>query len=232
MNKTNILPKPKTQNIALFWIISIGFSYLANIYIPKPIAQLFYPGLNVFSYGLGPTIGVLAIYLLSLIRKQPFKIIGFFGSGTWYKSVTVFVVPIISMTFLSGGNYLKSFLIGLSVLVYCVGEEIGWRGWLQTNLSHLKPNYSTLIVTTLWLFWHLSFQPISINFAVFLLLGSLGIGLATTKTQSILVAAAMHAIPNIIEYSPMSLFVTVPVWVIIFWSWKVNNRIDDNSFVA
>jgi uncharacterized protein len=232
MNKTNILPKPKTQYIALFWIISITFSYLANLYIPKSIAQPFYLGLNVFSYGLGPAVGVLAVYLLSKIRNQQFKIISISGTDVWVKAVLVFIVPIISMTFLSGGNYLKSFLIGLSVLVYCVGEEIGWRGWLQTNLSHLKPIYTTLIVTGLWLFWHLSFQPISIIFAILLFAGSLGIGLATTKTQSILVAAAMHAIPNIIEYSPMSLFVTVPVWVIIFWSWKVNNRIDDNSFVA
>jgi uncharacterized protein len=213
--------KPQLQNILLFWITALTFSYLANIYIPKSIAQAFYPGLNVFSYGLGPSIGVLAVYLLSKIRNQQFKILSPFGSEKWYKSVGVFVVPIISMTIFGGGNYLKSFLIGLSVLVYCIGEEIGWRGWLQTNLSHLKPIYSTLIVTTLWLFWHLSFQPISIIFAVFLLAGSLGIGLATTKTQSILVAAAMHAIPNIIEYSPMSLFVTVPVWIYIFWSWRV-----------
>jgi uncharacterized protein len=223
--------KPQLQNILIFWITAITFSYLANIYIPKSIAQLFYPGLNVFSYGLGPSVGVLAVYLLSKIRNQPFNIISLFGSERWYKAVALFVVPIISMTFLSGEDYLKSFLIGLSVLVYCIGEEIGWRGWLQTNLAHLKPIYSTLIITGLWLVWHISFQPISIIFALFLLADSLGIGLATTKTQSILVASAMHAIPNIIEYSPMSLIVTVPVWIYIFWSWKVEKSTIDQTVI-
>jgi uncharacterized protein len=216
--------KSQLQNTSLFWITAIAFSYLASLYTPKYIAQLFYPGLNVFSYGLGPSFGVLAVYLFSKIRDQPFKIISLFGSEKWYKAVAVFAIPIISMTLFSGGNYLKSFLIGLSVLVYCIGEEIGWRGWLQTNLAHLKPIYSTFIITGLWLIWHISFQPISIIFALFLLVGSLGIGLATTKTQSILVASAMHAIPNIIDYSPMSLIVTLPVWIYIFWSWKVGKN--------
>jgi hypothetical protein len=97
--------------------------------------------LNVFSYGLGPGTGALAVYLFSKIRNQPFKIISLFGSERWYKAVAIFVVPIISMTFLSGGNYLKSFIIGLSVLVYCIGEErldgvAGCRPiWLISNLS-------------------------------------------------------------------------------------------------
>jgi hypothetical protein len=96
--------------------------------------------------------------------------------------------------------------------------------WWQINfpnealVSVKKPIYSTFVNTGLWLVWHISFQPISIIFALFLLAGSLGIGLATTKTQSILVASTMHAIPNIIEYSPMSLIVTIPVWIYIFWS--------------
>ncbi|MGL4757843.1 MAG: CPBP family intramembrane glutamic endopeptidase [Patescibacteria group bacterium] len=212
-------------NVVIFWIIAFVYSFISKAIVPKDIAQFIYPRYNVLSYGLGPSVGVLVVYLLSRLRNQEFVSNSFFGTDRWWKSVLIITIPITSMIIVDYTNLIKIGLIGTSILIYCVGEEIGWRGWLQPNLEKFfsyKPVYATIITAILWLFWHLAFQPITPLFVILIVAGSFGIGLATEKTNSILVASAMHSVINLLEFSPYSLIITIPVWVMIFRSWKSN----------
>jgi uncharacterized protein len=212
------MSKSKILNIILYYILALGFSLVLNLYTPAWFAQPLYKGLNVLSYGLGPMFAVGIIYLLSKNLNLEFVSYSFFGSAKWYKAILVFITPIIvSVAF--NDNPVKQFLILLSIMLYCLFEEIGWRGWLLPQLKGQKEWFKILVVWVLWTFWHFTFQPVNLAFVGFLLAGTLGINLATTKTKSILVAASMHAIPNLIEFNPYQMLIIVPIWVLVFYSW-------------
>jgi uncharacterized protein len=218
LKKTNI--KELVISILLFWVLAYGYSVLLNQLVPKSVSQVLYSGYNVFSYGWGPALSVLTLYIISKVKKGSFTIYSAFGTDKPWKSIAVFITPILALALVDLANIQKSLLIGTAYLVYCIGEEIGWRGWLLKNLQPYSQAIQVSVVWVAWLLWHLSFQPITITFALLLLAGVLGINLATRKTGSIVVASAMHAVINLIDYSPTSLLITIPIWVAIFWSWK------------
>jgi membrane protease YdiL (CAAX protease family) len=217
----------KVHNIILYIALAFVISFVLARAVPVSIAQVFHDGLNVFSYGMGPALAVACMYAVSRIQNRPFKLNTLWGHDVWWKSILVYFVPIISMMGFAAINRSSvgsAFTIGLSIMLYCLGEEIGWRGWLLKNFDHYSLIKKALIMWPIWLLWHLSFQTPSqtfnVVFVLAILVGSYFIGLATIKTGSILVAASMHAVLNLIEYSPKSLAVTIPIWVLLFVFWK------------
>jgi uncharacterized protein len=206
-------------HIAIFWGLAFAFSYLLDQYIPKRLAQAIYPGLNVFSYGLGPALAVGTMGLFGKIKT--YSLSGYTTKG-WILSSLMFISPIVVVCLTNLNQLPKAFLIVLSITVYCIGEEIGWRGWLlkQLEVNEISQVIQTFVIWILWLAWHLSFQQIDIFFALALLLGVIGINVATRKTGSILVASAMHAIINLGSFFPKSLLFVVPIWVTIFVFWE------------
>ena len=61
--------------------------------------------------------------------------------------------------------YLLSFL---AILVGCVAEEIGWRGFLLPNLQkRYSPFISSVIVGVLWGVWHLNFTGGVLGFILY-----------------------------------------------------------------
>jgi uncharacterized protein len=214
-------------NVVVYFLLAFAFSVVLKKFVPVAIAQVFHKGLNVFSYGLGPSIAVGCVYIISRLKSTPFKIHSIWGYDVWWKSILVYVVPILSMVgvaYVGKTSLVSALTIGISILLYCLGEEIGWRGWLLKNLESYSLLKKSLIIWPIWLAWHLSFQTpaktFSVVFVVALLVGSYFISLATIKTGSILVAAAMHAVLNLLEYSPKSLMITIPVWIMLFVFWK------------
>lgn len=109
-------------------------------------------------------------------------------------------------------------------LVYDIFEESFWRGYLN---DLIKPKYLAIkyiITGILWSLWHLlifeNFNQWG-GFHIFLLLSivvSFIIGFATTRTNSILVAASFHAL-----LISKDLYVTIicfVIWGIIILTWK------------
>jgi uncharacterized protein len=205
-------------NIAIFWFLAFAYSYLLNIYIPKELAQAIYPGINVFSYGFGPTLAVVTMGLFG--KSKTYSLAGY-SKKRWTMSLLMFLSPVVVACLTNLSEFPKAFLIVLSVMLYCIGEEIGWRGWLLKQLEDYKVNQAiqTLVIWVLWLTWHLSFQSVNLTFAVLLLLGVIGINQATRKTGSILVASAMHSVINLASFFPSSLVFVIPIWVAIFIYW-------------
>jgi membrane protease YdiL (CAAX protease family) len=220
--------KKLITHIAIFWVLAFAYSYLLNIYIPKELAQAIYPGLNVFSYGLGPA---LAVGTMGLFGKIKTYSLSGYTQKNWILSLLIFFTPIAVVCLTNPNQLPKAFLIVLSIMLYCIGEEIGWRGWLLKQLEDFGVNQviQTLVIWVLWLVWHLSFQTINLTFALLLLLGVIGINLATRKTGSILVASAMHAVINLASFFPSSLFFVIPIWVAIFVWWERLIKSENNS---
>ncbi len=109
-------------------------------------------------------------------------------------------------------------------LVYDIMEESFWRGYLN---DLIKPKYLVIkyIVTgILWSFWHLllfeNFNQWG-GFHIYLLLSvivSFIIGFATTRTNSILVAASIHAL--LISRDMYVTIICFVIWVIMILTWK------------
>ena len=121
-------------------------------------------------------------------------------------------------------EHLWSLFFVSMTLVYDIMEESFWRGYLN---DFIKPKYLAIkyiITGILWSLWHLlifeNFNQWG-GFLVFLLLSiviSFIIGYATTKTNSILVAASIHAL-----LISKNLYVTIicfVIWGIIILTWK------------
>lgn len=89
-------------------------------------------------------------------------------------------------------------LVALSILIYGLFEEIGWRGFLHQALKPLPNIVNILIVASLWFVWHLNFEITSSNglFFAILVLGSWGIGKVADSTHSLLAVSAFHSLNN------------------------------------
>jgi uncharacterized protein len=207
----------------VFWVLAFSISKLLVWIIPQDLAQIIYPGLNVFSYGMGPMFAVVVLYLFTINTQSSFFTYPFLGTGKKYKAILFYIIPIIAMVIFSEGKYWNSFLIGLSIMLYCLFEEIGWRGFVLKLLENFDFYVRTIVTYIMWLSWHLSFQAINWQFALVVFVGNFFINLTTRKTQSILVAATMHAVANIIEYSPKALLICIPVWFVMFRLWDKEN---------
>lgn len=94
----------------------------------------------------------------------------------------VIVIPIICMggnalfMSLSGKNYVpwngevKYYVFcTLAVIIGCIGEEIGWRGFFLPYLEkHYTPFISSLLLGSFWGIWHLSFSEGVLGFVIFI----------------------------------------------------------------
>ncbi|NCD41718.1 MAG: CPBP family intramembrane metalloprotease [Bacteroidia bacterium] len=120
-----------------------------------------------------------------------------------------------------------------TVLIYSLLEEIGWRGILQQLLAPLPKFVAILCITVLWFVWHLDFTPTSTTllFVSILLLGSWGIGLVAEKTNSLLVAAAFHALNNIFTGFDLQKVILLAALIIIWvLSIKYRHQLEKISF--
>jgi membrane protease YdiL (CAAX protease family) len=161
--------------------------------------------LRVFLEGIGVLIGALiAIKLMKQVKTSSMSL---FGTSIT-KSIILFVLPIVVLTFIGVNNKLQlnsniyGFITGLGTIIYCILEEYGWRGYLQDELSELKSWKRYLIIGFLWYLWHLSFLSNTnvidnLIFLAMLILGSWGIGQIAIATKSIIACAAFHFLVNI-----------------------------------
>ena len=108
--------------------------------------------------------------------------------------------------------------------IYDIMEESFWRGYLN-DLIRPKYLFAKYIITgILWSLWHLlifdNFNQFG-GFHIFLILSIIAsfiIGFATTKTNSILVAASIHAL-----LISRDLYVTIicfVIWTTMILTWK------------
>lgn len=102
-----------------------------------------------------------------------------------------------------------------NLLFYGYGEEIGWRGFLQTELQRRHSALTAAgAVAAVWAAWHLPLFGITptyrampavgfVGFAVSILIGALVLGwLYLRSGGSILVVAVFHAVFDIATNTP------------------------------
>lgn len=97
--------------------------------------------------------------------------------------------------------------LALLALLTVTGEEIGWRGAMQTTLAPLGPWRASIIIAALWSLWHL---PLTLGYAssgdfaardvvatsVDLLIAGVVLSAARVMSSSMWPAAWAHALLN------------------------------------
>ncbi len=190
--------------------------------------------------GSGVFLGALVgLYLLK--NSRPLTI-SFWGTSQRFVLLMALVpfvlISVIGLRNRFGVNeHLFGAVATIAVLIYCVMEEYGWRGYLQQELSGFQQLTKYLAIGVLWYLWHLAFMEnpsvlANVLFLGTLVLGSWGIGQVAVLTRSIGASACVHFVVNITFFNvffhqaldPMMLGVVIAVcivaWVIILRKWK------------
>lgn len=201
--------------IAVFYGIAILLRYLTNK--TQILSGLDNTFLTVILQAIGPTIGALVAFRLFQIRsvmtlKGNFR--NFFVPLFIYWLLPVILME--TVAYFSTGTAPKIAVI--TILVYGLFEEIGWRGFLQQALVWLPKLVRISVITILWFFWHLNFDLSVSNMTFFLILlfGSWTLGFIAEKTNSLLVVSAIHSLNNF--FSDLNAYkISVLALLLIIW---------------
>lgn len=201
----------KLLRILVFYLIAIAVSNLFRFDIVdlQQLIEINEP-LELLLFSPFESIGVIigALIALKLLKKKRTTRHSLFGTSKTL-SVIMVIIPVALLVIFGVDNTLNEpahsygLWAGAGTLIYCLFEEIGWRGYLQDELSSLKEWQSTLLVGFLWYLWHLQFliNTAIIDNAIFLAIliaGSWGLAKVMKFTKSILAVTAFHMIINIL----------------------------------
>jgi membrane protease YdiL (CAAX protease family) len=88
---------------------------------------------------------------------------------------------------LIGQTLINGFLAGITInTFFALGEEIGWRGFLQQELGHLGLWKSGLVIGFIWGLWHAPLVIQGYNFPQNPLIGVVMMAIATTPLGMIM----------------------------------------------
>ena len=195
--------------------------------------------------------GIAAIISLIIFRQTHRRTITFRGTS-WSKSLAFYLVPIlfavaVGVPMPDGSiNRLGTVALGLVTLFTILGEELGWRGFLQDALRPLSPLKRYVLIGVLWEFWHFtnrtthgSLKQIVLFLAIFYPVGiilSWLIGEATERGKSLLIAVTLHAWFDIVVTFPgartyIALALSIIFWIVLLMRWNKDKvEVPDKSF--
>lgn len=205
------------RRIGVFMLVATA---LANIFrfdlfshkaaltaLPGWIAVL----LSVMAEGAGILLAALiARAFLGKMRPVPVQLL---GNLPWISlSMSALALVLLSVVGVDNSYGMNPHWYGLvaagGTLLYCIMEEYGWRGYLQTELSPLANGLKYVVVGFCWYLWHLTFLTDAslgdnLFFLGMMMLGSWGIGQVAEATKSILACACFHLIIQIMMFNAL-----------------------------
>ena len=102
-----------------------------------------------FVGGLSPLIGAIVV-ILALRRKMKTSL---FGTSVT-KSILTLAVPFVLFGIVDYKEIGLCLWLLFVYLLYAFFEEVGWRGYLYSELIGCKIIHRLLLTTLLWFFWH------------------------------------------------------------------------------
>ena len=185
----------------------------------------------------GPALAAIAaVYLFPRMRSRSVSLLG----SSWKRSAVCFLVPIVFATLASAIQSrhfpyrLVYYLLvgGFSTL----GEELGWRGFLQGALRPLGRVRGYLLLALMWEVWHFTSHTKGTLHEVFsrlaiivpaIVLITFALGFLTERTGSVVLATAVHEWIDLGAdaggYFLWAGLAAVPVWLWIAWTWPESN---------
>lgn len=141
-----------TVSIVTFAVLAGLLTFLAS---RLPAISVSTIDLREILCGFGPLVSGLICYRLfgtpttySVVGGQPLKV--------WGISL---VVALICLVTTPGDNKGATALMIVSQLLYCFGEEFGWRHYLQSATHPLHKWLQPFVIGGIWLAWHFTWLP-------------------------------------------------------------------------
>jgi len=181
----------------------------------------------------GPALAALVVcYLFPQVRSRSVTLLG----SSWKRSALCFLAPVfftLIAAAIHSGHYsgkLVYYLVmgGGSTL----GEEIGWRGFLQGALRPLSRFRGYLLLAFMWEIWHFTshtkgtLDEVISRLAIIVpavVVITFALAFLTERTGSLVLATAVHEWIDLgVDEGGYFLWAglaTVPVWLWLAWTW-------------
>jgi uncharacterized protein len=221
------------MELIIFYVVAVLVSapFRLNLIKLDELFPLPY-GLNIFYHifrGIGPAVAFITVYYLFKSRVP--RRLTFMGLNKYYSLIAIAVIPLgLTLAGVDNDSGLNKnyfgFLTGIMLIFYALGEEYGWRGYLQQALSQIKAPYRIFVIALLWFVWHLNFLlpgftvKSHLFLFMFLLLGSWGLMKISESTFSILFVAAVHLSFNILSdvNADFNRKIIVLLFAVVIWT--------------
>ncbi|SOD88855.1 CPBP family glutamic-type intramembrane protease [Spirosoma fluviale] len=207
--------------IIVFAGLAFAFSWAINQYLPA-LTWLTIDGKEVLT-GCGPALSGLLCYRL-FKTPNTFKL-SLAGSKPIVVYGITFLSLLVPVLLSKQPNPLAAIGLVLAQFTYTLGEEFGWRHYLQNAVATFNKWQQALIIGTIWFFWHyailpdpttmLNGQPLPfyIGVPVFVGLLTLFSKLASDvvlRTQAVLLPTVLHYIGKVSNsYSMLAFYILV-----------------------
>lgn len=125
------------------------------------------------------------------------------------------------------------------IFVYALGEELGWRGFLQDALRPLPFIPRFLMIGILWELWHFTNRTthrspevlaitLAISYPTSILLSFL-IGVAVERSRSLCIAVTLYQwVDNLFHFAAPATFIvfglSVVFWIFLLWRWPMRKH--------
>lgn len=113
--------------------------------------------LKPMTYMWGP--GIAALISLIIFHKSHQRAITFFGTSA-FRSAAFYLVPVLALSVIYAPEILQGdplwMLTRLIIIgfISILGEELGWRGFLQDALRPLSKAKRYALIAVMWELWH------------------------------------------------------------------------------
>jgi|ERR1019366_3389147 hypothetical protein len=180
--------------------------------------------------------GIAALVCMTAFRRSHRRVITL-GGNLWGRSILFYAAPFLLLAVFRAhvlyGYNRPALVAAFPMFVSILGEEWGWRGFLQDALRPLSPVKRFVLIGALWEFWHFTTRTthgwspqriavtLLISYSAVILLSFI-IGYATERSRSVMVAVSLHMyidvlLNNLDLYIPLLLALPIWVWLLLTW---------------
>lgn len=218
--------------IFVFALLAFAFSWAVNQFLPA--LTWFDIDVKEIMTGFGPALSGLICYRIFGIPNT-FKL-SLVGTKPAVVGGIVFLSLLLPVLLSHQADKVGMTGLVLSQFIYTLGEEFGWRHYLQNAVASLTKWQQALIIGTIWFFWHyailndpttmLTGKPVPFYVGIPLFVGLLVLlsklfGDIVVRTQAVLLPVVLHFIGKVSNgYILLGAYILV---VAIYLMW---NRIE------
>ena len=196
-------PLKTASAIGAFFVVACAWSWFAArwLVLTIPLGETTLRIDDSIAVGFGPAIGALVASVVFgsswrpsvRFAARPAIIVAALG-------VLVLTTAVLGMARPHLGKHLDGLSFAITVIVYCFGEELGWRGWLQSRLAGASTWKIAAITAPLWYAWHWTFlgdlyasAKFAAGFGAAIAVASFGLAAAARRTGGYGIAVVWHA---------------------------------------
>jgi uncharacterized protein len=229
----NLMKQTNWHSVALYYLIACLWSW--PFFWWRDVNSESWKALDIpnffktWSYMWGP--GIAAVLCFIIFRTSHRREMTFKGTSLKHGLAFFAVLPMV-IALLNRDP--KILMFGALGFFSILGEELGWRGFLQDALKIKSDYVKAFLIGLLWEIWHFTnrtVQPgavirVLIWISITSVLSFIFIKL-TKKTKSLFIPITLHmALNAAFEFNLgwQSVVVCMPIWLLIYRSWIQTER--------